>query len=540
MTDAPPPKTVRELALPLGSGPTELRAATAAQLGVDLSALGDVRVRKVSVDARGKHLRKVYTVDAWRADEDAPPDRTPALRRGSPRLFPEGSRGRLPVIVGTGPAGLWAALRLLEAGLPSILLDRGGALPDRHAAVRGLRRDGVLDPESNLCFGAGGAGTYSDGKLYTRRRDPEIQRIYEDLAALGAPTEILVEAHPHVGTNRLIKMLARLEDFLRDSGCEIRYGAKVTGLVRDAAGTVAGVRMETGEELPSPAVILATGHSARDVYHWLHAAGVPLAMKPFAIGARCEHQQAHIDQLQFGPHAGNPALEPAEYFLTAQVGPRGVYSFCMCPGGFVIPTTTELGRLNVNGMSNHRRGSDFANAALVVTVEPADFWIDRPGDLAHLGPLAGLAFQRHLETRAFEAGGGAYHAPAQRLTDFLAGRSGTLPDRTSYRPGLTPSDLRTVLPERLHPTLARGVLRFEQKMRGFLTEEAVLIGVETTTSSPIRILRDDTTLATPGFPGLYPCGEGAGQAGGIVSSALDGLRVAEAVLAAVDAATTAG
>ncbi len=519
---------VKDIGVPLGAPPSELREAAAQALGWKPAELGEVRVRKVSVDAREKAPKKVYTLEAWRADEAAPVETPAQLRRGPMRPLVV---GQAPIIVGTGPAGLWAALRLVEAGIPTILLDRGSALSDRHAAVRSLRRDGQLDTESNLCFGAGGAGTYSDGKLYTRRRDAEIDRIHEDLAALGAPPEILVEAHPHIGTNRLIKMLVRLEDFLRESGCDIRYGQKVDGLLRDSAGAIAGVTLADGTSIESTNVILATGHSARDVYHWLHASGVQLAPKPFAIGARCEHPQALIDTMQFGVHAGHPDLEPAEYFLTAQVGPRGVYSFCMCPGGFVIPTTTEANHLNVNGMSNHRRGSDFANAALVVTIEPNDFWIDRPGDLAHLGPLAGLAFQRSLEAKAFAAGGGGYVAPAQRLTDFLEAKTGDLPQRTSYRPGLAAADLRTVLPERVHATLARGILRFDQKMRGYLTREAILIGVETTTSSPIRIVRDEGTLMAPGFPGLYPTGEGAGMAGGIISSALDGLRVAEALLA---------
>ncbi|MFO0749567.1 MAG: hypothetical protein U1F43_28435 [Myxococcota bacterium] len=331
-------------------------------------------------------------------------------------------------------------------------------------------------------------------------------------------------------------MLSHLEGWLRESGADIRYGAKVTDLLRSVDGRVRGVRLADGSELEGSAVMLATGHSARDVYHWLHGLGVQLARKPFAIGARCEHPQARVDLMQYGPNAGHPALEPAEYFLTAQIGARGVYSFCMCPGGFVIPTTTELGRLNVNGMSNHKRGSDFANAALVVTVEPQDFWLERPGDLDHFGPLAGLELQRALESRAYAAGGGGYVAPAQRLTDFVDARgSATLPPRTSYRPlgegGLVPADLRAVLPERLHAPLARAILRFDQKMKGYLTEDAILIGVETTTSSPIRIVRDERTYEAPGFPGLLPAGEGAGRAGGIVSSALDGMRVAEALLA---------
>ncbi|PKN53805.1 MAG: FAD-dependent oxidoreductase [Deltaproteobacteria bacterium HGW-Deltaproteobacteria-14] len=523
------PTRLRDLALPLGTPPQALRELAAARLGVPLDAIAEVRLRKQSVDARGHAPKRICTVDVWLVGQEVPPEERPSLALPA-RVRPL-RPGEAPIIVGSGPAGLWAAIRFVQAGIPVILLERGGALPTRHAAVRALRRSGDLDPESNLCFGAGGAGTYSDGKLYTRKRDSRVQRVYEDLVALGAPEQILVEAHPHVGTNRLIKILGRLEDFLAEAGCDVRYGARVVDLLQDQGGRVAGVRLDDGTELTGPAVVLATGHSARDVYTHLHGLGVPMERKAFAVGARVEHQQAQIDRIQYGQLAGHPELEPAEYFLTAQVGPRGVYSFCMCPGGFVIPTTTELGHLNVNGMSNHKRGSRFANSALVVTVEPGDFWLERPGDLDHLGPLAGMALQRHLEARAFAAGGGGYRAPAQRLTDYLAGRAGDLPDDTSYRPGIAPADLKAVLPARVADPLARAILKFEQRMQGFLTEDAILIGVETTTSSPIRVVRDEQTLMSPGFSGLYPTGEGAGYAGGIVSSAIDGLRVAEAVLA---------
>ena len=523
------PTRVRDLPLPLGTPPQALRALAAAKLGVPEEAVAEVRLRKQSVDARGHAPKRICTVDVWLVGQEVPAEEAPRL------LVPSGMRpfrpGAAPIIVGSGPAGLWAALRFIEAGVPVVLLERGGGLPRRHAAVRALRREGQLDPESNLCFGAGGAGTYSDGKLYTRKRDDRIRRVYEDLVALGAPADILVDAHPHVGTNRLIKILSRLEHFLAEAGCVVRYEARVTDLLRTADGRVTGVRLEDGTELSGPAVLLATGHSARDVYGRLHSLGVPLERKAFAVGARIEHQQAQIDAIQYGPLAGHPELEPAEYFLTAQVGARGVYSFCMCPGGFVIPTTTELEHLNVNGMSNHKRGSRFANSALVVTLEPQDFWRERPGDLDHLGPLAGLALQRDLESRAFAAGGGGYRAPAQRLTDFLAGQVGELPEDTSYRPGLAAADLKAVLPQRVHDPLARAVVKFEQRMKGFLTREAILIGVETTTSSPVRVLRDEATLMSPGFDGLYPTGEGAGYAGGIVSSAIDGLKVAEAALA---------
>ncbi len=527
----PGPTRVKDLALPLGAPPQSLRDLAAGALGVTPGALGEIRVRKISVDARGRTPKRIYTVDVWPAGTPAPPD--DRARLAIPAHMRPLRPDQAPVIVGTGPAGLWAALQLIEAGVPSVILDRGSALPGRHAAVRALRRHGQLDPETNLCFGAGGAGTYSDGKLYTRKRDGRVRTVYEHLVALGAPEDILVDAHPHVGTNRLIKMLARLEAFLREAGCDLRYDAKVIDLLRDARGHVAGVRLADGTELRGPAVILATGHSARDVYRTLYDLGAPLSRKPFAIGARCEHPQALIDGIQYGRHAGAQGLEPAEYFLKAKVGARGVYSFCMCPGGFVIPTTTQRQHLNVNGMSNHRRGSRFANSALVVTVEPGDFYLARPGDLDHLGPLAGLELQRHLEAAAFREGGGGYRAPAQRLTDFLARRAGDLPGATSYRPGIAPADLRAVLPRRLADPLARAVLKFEQRMRGFVTEDAVLIGVETTTSSPVRVLRDERTLESPGLPGLYPCGEGAGYAGGIVSSAIDGMKVADAIAAKI-------
>ena len=543
MSDAPPtstptrpparpaPRVLRGLALPLGAPPQDLVPLAAQALGVSVGDIAEVRPRKVSLDARAKRPKRVYTIEVWLVGEDVPPDTPPAPRlpaRVRP-LVP----GRAPIIVGTGPAGLWAALRLLEAGEPSILLERGARMDRRHRAVVGLRRRGRLDPETNLCFGEGGAGTYSDGKLYTRKRHPLVRRVYEDLVAFGAPPAVLTDAHPHVGTNRIIRVVEAIRRFLVDHGCEVRFDARVDGLVRDARGAVAGVRLADGQEVAGSSVILATGHSARDTYAWLHAAGVPLVAKPFAVGARVEHPQGLIDRIQYGPHAGHPALGAAAYSLKTQVAGRGVYSFCMCPGGFVIPTPTEPGHLNVNGMSSSTRGSRWANSALVVTVEPADFWLARPGDLAAHGPLAGLELQRALERAAFTAGGGDYHAPAQRLTDFLQGRVGDLPARTSFHPGVRPADLKAVLPTRLTGPLGRAVLGFERKMAGFLTREAVLMGVETTTSSPVRVARDGEGLSPEGFDGLFPAGEGGGYAGGIVSSAIDGLRVAQAALARV-------
>ena len=522
-------RIIRNLPLALGRPVQELRALGADAIGVPRSQIPELRPLKVSIDARGqKRPQRRYTVEVWLQGEPVPPHNPPTARRPT-RMRPRVT-GEMPLIVGTGPAGLWAALRFVEAGQPVVLIDRGLALDQRHRGVVSLRRRGVLDTESNLCYGEGGAGTYSDGKLYTRVRDPRVRRIYEDLVAFGGDPDLLIDAHPHVGTNQLIKLLATLRTFLQEAGCEYRFGARVVDLIRAQDGHVRGVRLADGETLEGSAVILATGHSARDVYSMLHGLGAPMEAKALAIGARVEHPQELIDEIQYGRWAGQCDLEAAAYAVTARVENRGVYSFCMCPGGFVIPTPTESEHLNVNGMSNANRGGRFANSALVVTVEPADFWCQRPGDLDHHGPLAGIAFQRHLERTAFMAGGGGYRAPAQRLTDFLRDREGDLPSGTSYRPGLTARKLSEVLPARLHRPLARALGRFDRKMPGFVTKESNLIAVETTTSSPVRVLRDPKTLVCPTLPGLYPCGEGAGWAGGIVSSAIDGIRVAEAVL----------
>ncbi len=534
------PRRVRGLALELGEPPQRLRELAAEALGVPQEVVVEVRPVKVSLDARGPRPKRIYAVDVWLAGDEVPPEDLPRLEP------PTGMRplvhGEAPIIVGTGPAGLWAALRFVQAGRPAILLERGEAVEARSRTSAGLRRRGELNPESNLCFGEGGAGTYSDGKLYTRIKDGRVRRVYRELVAFGADPSLLVDAHPHVGTNRLVPLIERMRAWLLAAGCEIRFGARVVDLLRGPASEVRGVRLHDGTELPSPAVLLATGHSARGVYRMLARHGVPLEPKAFAIGARVEHPQELIDRIQYGRHAGHPELEAAAYAVKAKVGSRGVYSFCMCPGGFVIPTTTEHGRLNVNGMSNSNRGSRWANSALVVTVEPGDFWLERPGDLepgvGEGGPdvlPAGIALQRALEARAFEAGGGGYRAPAQRLTSFVDPRGPVdpIPERTSYRPGITGADLRTVLPPRFCDALSRAVQRFERQLPGFLTREAVLVGVETTTSSPVRIPREVDSLMVPGLPGLLPAGEGAGWAGGIVSSAVDGIRCAEAALEAL-------
>jgi uncharacterized FAD-dependent dehydrogenase len=522
------PVRVRDLPLELGETDARLKSLAAQSLGIPKGQIVGLQKVKVSLDARARPPRRIVTVDVWLDPEDMDLGSLPTL--SYPPNLKSPVRGAMPIIVGTGPAGLWAALGLLAAGQPSILLDRGGQVEVRNRAVRDLRVEGQLNPESNLCFGEGGAGTYSDGKLYTRIKDGRVRQVYEDLVAFGAPEEILYEAHPHVGTNGLIKLLSKIRAYLQEGGCELRFDAKVVDLVRSAAGSVAGVRLESGDEVTGPAVILATGHSSRDTLAMLHDHGVPMTPKPFAIGARVEHPQELIDGIQYGAWCEHPDLDASRYALTAKVGGRGVYSFCMCPGGFVIPTPTEPEHLNVNGMSNSNRGSRWANSALVVTLEPQDFYLEQPGDLSAHGALAGVALQRSLERATFEAGGGGYRAPAMRLTDFVDRRLGDLPPKSSYRPGLTSADLHGVLPRRIADPLARAIHQFERKMPGFLTNEATLIATETTTSCPIRLSRDEHYQA-PDLPGLYPCGEGAGYAGGIVSSAIDGLKVADAVAA---------
>ena len=497
----------------------DLLGVAARSLGVAPESLRRVDLVRRSIDARGRRPRWVVSLDVHFVGDPLP---VIEHRRDFPTPevgLPQGAR---VVIVGTGPAGLFAALRFADAGVCCTVLDRGAALEDRNKRARRLRAEGELDPESNLCFGEGGAGTYSDGKLYTRKRTPRVREVYERLVAFGADPEILIDAHPHVGTNRLIPLLRALRGHLIDRGIELRFDTRLDDLVVED-GRVRALRCSDGRELPADAVILATGHSARDTYAMLATHSVLMEPKPFAVGARVEHPQELIDNIQLGGAAGHPALGAAEYFLRCQVDDRGVYSFCMCPGGFVIPTPTEVGHLNVNGMSNQSRGNFFANAALVVTVTPQDF---APGG----DPLEGLAFQRRVERAAFLAGGGGYRAPATRLTDLIAGRgSSTLPPRTSYRPGLTAGDVTGVLPPEVTPALLQALDHFGRRMRGYITEEAVMVAAETTTSSPIRVIRGDD-LQSPTVRGLYPTGEGAGYAGGIVSSAIDGMRVAEVVL----------
>jgi len=434
------------------------------------------------------------------------------------------------VIIGGGPAGLFCAYQLARAGVASIVLDRGKPVQARRRDLRGLTRYGRVDPDSNYCFGEGGAGTYSDGKLYTRaHKRGDVRDVIEILTVHGAPPEILVDARPHIGSNKLPRVVTALRERLTGLGVEFRFGARVTGL-RVEGGRVRGVTLAAGEDLDADEVVIAAGHSARDVFAIAASAGLRLEAKPFALGVRIEHPQPLIDRIQYGRAAGHARLPAAAYRL-AHTPPdgRGVFSFCMCPGGWVVPAATETDGVVVNGMSLSRRDSPYANSGIVVSVEVADL----PG--AGADPLAGVEVQRAVERAAAVAGGGMLRAPATRVMDFLAGRGSTTVPATSYEPGLAAGDVSEVLAAsglELGARLRDALGVFDRQLRGFASEDAVLIGVESRTSSPVRVLRDPVTLCSVTVAGAYPTGEGAGYAGGIVSAALDGIRVARAIIAA--------
>ncbi|TLS66244.1 FAD-dependent oxidoreductase [Mariprofundus erugo] len=433
------------------------------------------------------------------------------------------------VVIGAGPAGLFAALALAEAGIRVTLLERGRPVETRMRDIGRLRSRGELNPESNVCFGEGGAGTYTDGKLYTRIKHPFLRQVLHTFVRFGGSPEILVDAHPHLGTDKLVRIVRNMRHHLIDLGVDYRFETRVDDLLI-ADGNVTGVRTAHGEEITASHVVLATGHSARDTFERLQQLGIRMEAKSFAVGVRAEHPQALIDSIQFGSGAAHPKLGAAEYSLTYQaedrhLGQRGIYSFCMCPGGLIVPSPTEEGAMAVNGMSNAKRAGQWANSGIVVQITPED--LERHGIPAH--PLMGIAFQRQLEVATFEAAGHRYAAPTMRLTDFVDGKAtGTLA-ATRFKPEAVAADLHTVLPDWVAKPLAEGFRGFDRKMRGYLTDEANLFGSETRTSSPVRIERNEQ-MQSINTAGLYPVGEGAGYAGGIVSAAVDGMKAAAAII----------
>ncbi len=495
-------------------------------LGVPAEAIDTVKILRESVDARKKDsVRRVYTLAVGLRPGVKPRGRYQAYQteRYEAPASGEAPLKHRPVVVGFGPAGMMAAYLLAQQGYRPLVLERGQAVEARTLQVQAFWDQGLLDPESNVQFGEGGAGAFSDGKLTCRSRDLRSHWFFQKLVEAGAPPEILYQAKPHVGTDQLTAVVAELRRRIIAMGGEIRFGQRVETLLFDGE-RVLGVRTADGTEHPAEAVILAVGHSARDTFTTLAEQGVAMTAKPFAVGFRIEHPQGLVDEAQYGPAAGSPVLGPADYHLTHQASEgRAVYTFCMCPGGHVVGAASEPGRLVVNGMSYHARDAANANSALLVTVGPSDF---------EPGPLGGVAFQRRLEEEAFRLGGGGYAAPVQRVGDYLAGVTTTSLEglAPSYRPAMTPADLSTLLPEALNRALREGLQAMEAKLKGFTGPAAVLTGIETRSSSPVRINRDTQTLQSVSHPGLYPAGEGAGYAGGIVSSAVDGMLAAESIL----------
>ncbi len=532
-----------EIKLPLDHPPQAIEKAALAKLKIKAADLLSCTIFRRAHDARKKHaIMLVYTLDVTVRDEAAVLKRfandkdvkpTPNMEYQFVARAPAVLKSR-PLVIGAGPCGLFAALILAQMGFRPIILERGKVVRERTKDTWGLWRKSVLQPESNVQFGEGGAGTFSDGKLYSQVKDPRFlgRKVLTEFVKAEAPPEILTEAHPHIGTFRLVKMVENMRVSIESLGGEYRFESRVTDIeVEEAGGArrVRGVHLASGEFIASDHVVLAVGHSARDTFQMLYDRGVYIEPKPFSIGVRIEHPQSIIDRARFGAFAGHPILGAADYKLVHHASNgRGVYSFCMCPGGTVVAATSEAGRVVTNGMSQYSRAERNANAGMVVGITPE---VDYPEH-----PLAGIDFQRALESAAFVAGGSNYNAPGQRVGDFLAGRASTTLGAVipSYKPGVTPTDLAQVLPAFAVEAMREALPAFGRKIHGYDMEDAVMTGVETRTSSPIRIRRDET-FQSLNTRGLFPAGEGAGYAGGIFSAGIDGIEVAEAVAKSITA-----
>ena len=542
---------ITDLRLPLEHPPEALKAAAARRLGLPETAIRSITVFKRSHDARKKYaLSFIYTVDVEVVSESGNEDDndaallnkfaddqkirpTPDTRYHFVAKAPAHLATR-PVIIGFGPAGIFAALVLAQMGFRPLVLERGKAVRERTKDTWGLWRNKVLDPESNVQFGEGGAGTFSDGKLYSQVKDPQHlgRKVLTEFVKAGAPEEILYDAKPHIGTFRLVSMVEHMRREIESLGGEIRFQSRVTGLHIER-GRMRGVRLANGEEIAADHVVLALGHSARDSFEMLHATGVFMEAKPFSVGFRIEHPQSLIDRARLGPNAGNPLLGAADYKLVHHAtNGRAVYSFCMCPGGQVVAATSEEGCVVTNGMSQYSRAERNANAGIVVGITPEDYPASEVGNPLHA--LSGIRLQRQLEHHAFELGGSTYEAPGQLVGDFLAGRPSTRLGSVipSYQPGVHLTDLSNALPDYAISAIREALPAFGRQIKGFDMNDAVLTGVETRTSSPLRITRG-ADFQSLNVEGLYPAGEGAGYAGGILSAGIDGIRIAEALAVAM-------
>ena len=497
-----------------------LNRKAAKQLAIPIADISEIKILRKSIDARKKQTIFNYKVAVY-INETAP--KTPDYVFN----YKDVSKSKEIHIIGFGPAGMYAALRCIELGYKPIVLERGKNVQDRRRDLRAINQFHEVNEDSNYCFGEGGAGTYSDGKLYTRSlKRGDVRRIFENLVFHGATEQILIDAHPHIGTNKLPKIIKNIRETILEYGGEVHFEARVVDFdIKN--NKLQAIRLKNGTEMTVNAVILATGHSSRDIYELLHKKEILLKAKSFAMGVRVEHPQEIIDQIQYSCTGARDELLPAAaYSLVHQVNNRGVYSFCMCPGGFIVPAATANGEVVVNGMSPSRRNNKFANSGIVVEIN-----VDK--DLPKYekyGVLKGLQFQKDLEKLAFNAGGKSQVAPAQRLTDFVEGKLSSSLNETSYQPGLNASPMHSILPKIIGGRLRKGFAAFGRKMHGYYTKEANIIGVESRTSSPVNIPRKEN-LEHPEITGLFPCGEGGGYAGGIISAAMDGERCAEAVIA---------
>ncbi len=505
----------------IAAHPEQLKLTIARENNIHADEISHIKIVKRSIDARQKAIKvnlklKVYVQEDFIDQPIELPD------------YPDVTNAPEVIIIGAGPAGLFAALRCIELGGKPIVLERGKDVRTRRRDLKAINRDHIVNEDSNYCFGEGGAGTYSDGKLYTRsKKRGDVQRILQLLVGFGATDQILVEAHPHIGTNKLPAIIAAIREKVIERGGQVHFETRVVDFeIKNSE--MNGVILQDGSTIATNKVIIATGHSARDIFELLYRKNIEIEAKPFALGVRVEHSQQLIDQIQYSCDIRSPYLPPSPYSIVKQVDGRGMYSFCMCPGGVIAPCATSPGEVVTNGWSPSKRDQPTANSGIVVELKTEDF-----KSFEKYGPLSAMYFQKSIEQKAWKVGGETQKVPAQRLVDLVTGKlSNDLPI-TSYKPGLTSADMGQVFPGFIHKTLISGFKAFDQRMKGYLTNDAVVHAPESRTSSPVRIPRDWKTLQHTQIKGLYPCGEGAGYAGGIISAAIDGEKCAEACLATI-------